>query len=172
MWDVLWTQKTTQTRLKQWIFSFFFITTAPTTRLYASFRFIFLRNTHLHICVYSWGPSRVCGDLWRSKKGQKWGKIACFGVNPPSNSKPRCPSCPCCDILKVQRYAKQFQLEMKPEEMCGRCYRPKKRQKHTYNSGFLVFSCESQLYKRVCPSVGWSVTRFFFTAETACIMFD
>ena len=132
-------KKMTKTRLKQWIFSFFFITTAPTTRLYASFRFIFLRNTHLHICVYSWGPLRVYGDLWRSKKGQKWGKIACFGVNPPYNSKPRCPSCPCCDILKVQRYAKQFQLEMKPEEMCGRCYRPKKQQKHTYNSGFSVF---------------------------------
>ena len=74
-----------------------------------------------------WGPQGV-------KKGQKWGKIACFGVNPPYNSKPRCPSCPCCDILKVQRYAKQFQLEMKPEEMCGRCYGSKKRQKHTYSS--------------------------------------
>ena len=55
----------------------------------------------------------------------------------------------------------------------------------TIDSGPSLFSSESQLYKRVCPSVGRSVGRslgqsvgrsvrhaFFFTAETACIMFD
>ena len=73
------------------------------------------------------------------KNGQKWVKIACSRVNPPYNSKPRCPSCPCCDIMKVQHYAKQFKIKMKPEEMWGLCYGPKKRPKHAYNSGFLVF---------------------------------
>ena len=54
----------------------FFIATVLTTCLYASYKFTFLRNAHLHICVYSGGTQRVCRDLWKSKNGQKQDETA------------------------------------------------------------------------------------------------
>ena len=53
VWDVRRAKKNTKTSLQQWIFWVFFITTVLTTCLYANLKFTFLRNTHLHICVYS-----------------------------------------------------------------------------------------------------------------------
>ena len=77
-------------------------------------------------------------------------------MNPPYNSKPRCPSCPCCDIMKVQCYAKQFKVKMKPEEMFGLCHGPKKQQKHASTVDFRFFldyhSTHNQL---ICLFLGY-----------------
>ena len=83
--------------------------------------------------------------------------MACSKVDLPYTLQIRCPSCPCCVIMKVQRYAKWFSSKIKPEEMCVGFY-------HLYCKDFGVYfvpnvkpSCSNDLPNGVALRISQNI---------------